>query len=311
MNQAVHFELWIAFWVLVIGVLALDLLVFNRKAHAITTREALIWTLVWVTIGLLFGVGIYFLLGTEPALQYLAGYLVEKSLSVDNLFVFLLIFKFFAVDEKYQHRVLFWGVLGAIVLRFVMIFAGVALVRQFHWILYIFGAFLVLTGVKLFFKKDEEEDPTQNPAVRVIKKFLPFTHDYHEQRFFVRVDGKRLATPLLLVLVTVEFSDVVFALDSIPAMFGITQDPFIILTSNIFAIMGLRSMFFLLSRMMDRFHYLQPGLAVVLTFIGVKMCIARWVHIGTGLSLAVVGGVLLLAVLASLLRKPGSGGDAG
>jgi tellurite resistance protein TerC len=299
-----HLELWVAFWVVVVGVLAVDLFLFNRKAHQVSMKEASLWSIAWITLAMLFCGGIYIKDGSNLALQFLTGYLVELSLSVDNLFVFLLIFGYFAVEPRYQHRVLFWGVIGAIVMRFVMIFAGVALVQRFHWILYLFGAFLLFTGIKLAFKGDEESDPAQNPAVKLVRRFLPVTDTMNGEKFFTRLNGKWVATPLFLVLVTVEFSDLVFALDSIPAIFGITQDGFVILTSNIFAIMGLRSMFFLLSGFMDRFHYLQMGLALVLSFIGVKMLVADFYHIGTGTSLSIVGAVLSLSVIASLLRKP-------
>jgi tellurite resistance protein TerC len=310
MFDTVHIELWAAFWVIVLVLLGLDLAVFNRKAHRVTIREALVWSLVWIGLSLTFNAGIWWLLGGPAALDFLTAYLVEKSLSVDNLFVFLMVFTYFGVDARYQHRVLFWGVLGAIVLRAIMIFAGVALVERFGWLLYLFGAFLVFSGVKLALSKGESIDPSRNLAVRWARKLFPVTPAYHGQRFFVRIDGRRLATPMLLVLVTVEFSDVLFALDSIPAVFGITQDGFLIMTSNIFAIMGLRALYFLLAGVMDRFRYLPLGLSAVLVFIGIKMLVEPWVHIDTGISLGVVGGILTLAVVASLLSKPGGHGVA-
>ncbi len=303
MFDAQHLELWAAFWAIVVVLLGLDLAVFNRKAHQVSIREAAIWSVVWIGLALLFGVGIWWLLGREQALMYLTGYVIEKSLSVDNLFVFLIIFKYFQVEPRYQHRVLFWGVFGAIVLRTVMIVAGAALVARFSWLLYIFGAFLLYTGIKLGMDKGTEVHPDDNIAVRIARRFIPMTSAFHGQKFFIKTNGKRLATPMLLVLVTVEFSDVLFAVDSIPAIFGITQDAFIIMTSNIFAILGLRALYFLLAGIMDRFYYLQKGLAAVLTFIGIKMLIEHWVHIPTEVSLAVVFGILGLSIVASLLRK--------
>ena len=237
-------------------------------------------------------------------MQFLTGYLVEKSLSVDNLFVFLVIFSYFGVAPRYQHRVLFWGVIGAIVLRTVMIIVGAALVAEFHWLLYVFGVFLVYTGYKLATSSGETVHPEKNFVVRAARRLFPVTKEFHGESFFVRVDGRRLATPMLVVLVTVETSDVMFALDSIPAIFGVTSDPFILLTSNIFAILGLRALYFLLAGVMDRFHHLRHGLALVLVFIGLKMVAEKWVHVPTPVSLAVVTGILALSVVASLVHKP-------
>jgi len=305
--DAQHLELWVAFWAIVVVLLGLDLAVFNRKAHAVSIKEAAIWSVVWVGLSLLFGAGIWWLLGREPALAYLTGYVIEKSLSIDNLFVFLIIFRFFKVEARYQHRVLFWGVFGAIVLRTIMIIAGAALVARFQWLLYIFGAFLVYTGGKLWFDKGLEVHPDNNFAVRLAKRFFPIADRFHGQKFFIVENGKRLATPMLIVLVTVEFSDVLFAVDSIPAIFGITQDAFIIMTSNIFAILGLRALYFLLAGVMDHFHYLGKGLAAVLAFIGIKMLVVHWVHIPTEVSLGIVFGILTLAIVASLVHKPPDG----
>ena len=306
MFDVAHMELWIGFWTIVVVLLGVDLLVFNKQAHQVSIKEAAIWSVVWIGLALCFNVAIYFLLGSEPALEYLPGYLIEKSLSVDNRFVFLVIFKYFGVESRYQHRVLFWGVFGAIILRTIMIVAGAALVARFQWLLYFFGGFLVYTGIKLGLDKGTEMDPENNLAVRLARRFLPMTDEFHGQKFFI-FDSKsrrRLATPMLLVLVTVEFSDVLFAVDSIPAIFGITQDAFVIMTSNIFAILGLRALYFLLAGIMDRFHYLQLGLAAVLTFVGVKMLVAIWgIHIGTGISLVVVGGILAISIVASLMRE--------
>jgi len=301
MFDTAHLELWAAFWGVVIALLFLDLAVFNKRAHRITLKEAGIWSIIWIAISLLFNLGVWWLLGDQPALEFLTGYVVEKSLSVDNLFVFLVVFRFFGVDPKYQHRVLYWGVLGAIVLRTIMIFAGAVLVARFNWLLYVFGAILVISGIKLLVRKEENVNPGNNLAVRLCRKVFPMTEEYHGQSFFVREEGKLLATPMLLVLVTVEFTDVLFAVDSIPAVFGITQDAFIILTSNIFAIMGLRALYFLLAGIMDKFIYLQTGLAAVLTFIGVKMLIVRWIHIPTAMSLGIVALILALSIVLSLL----------
>ena len=299
----IHVTLWVAFWIIVLALLAVDLFLFNRKAHKVSIREALIWSLVWIGLSLLFCGAICFTLGSEAALDYLTGYLIEKSLSVDNLFVFLVLFTYFGVESRYQHRVLFWGVFGAIVLRTIMIVAGAALVSRFAWLMYVFGGFLVFTGIKLALGHGEQVDPSRNLAVRIAKRLLPMTEDFHGQRFFVRLDGRWVATPMLLVLVTVEFSDVLFAVDSIPAIFGITTDVFIVLTSNLFAILGLRALYFLLAGVMDKFAYLQYGLALVLSFIGVKMLIAKWIHIPTPVSLAVVAGLLVGSVLLSGLKR--------
>ncbi len=300
MFDAAHLELWAIFWGIVVALLFLDLAVFNKRAHKITLKEAAVWSVVWIFLSLLFNGGVWWLLGDEPALQFLTGYVVEKSLSVDNLFVFLVVFRFFGVDSKYQHRVLYWGVLGAIILRTIMILAGAVLVARFQWVLYIFGAILVISGLKLLIRKDAEVNAGNNLAVKICRKLFPMTEEFHGQSFFVREEGRLLATPMLLVLVTVEFTDVLFAVDSIPAVFGITQDPFIILTSNIFAIMGLRALYFLLAGIIDRFHYLQTGLAAVLTFIGVKMLVAEWIHIPTLTSLSIVALTLGLSVVLSL-----------
>jgi tellurite resistance protein TerC len=310
MWDAAHLELWVAFWVIVIALLALDLTVFNRHAHAVSMRAAAIWSAVWIAISLAFCGGIWALLGREPALQFLTGYLVEKSLSVDNLFVFLIIFSYFGVSSRYQHRVLFWGVVGAIVLRTVMIVLGAALVTKFSWLLYVFGAFLVYTGYRLATSSGEAVRPEKNFVVRAARRLFPTTGEFHGESFFVRIDGRRLATPLFVVLITVETSDVMFALDSIPAIFGVTRDPFILLTSNIFAILGLRALYFLLAGVMDRFHHLRHGLALVLVFIGLKMVTEKWVHISTPMSLAVVTGILALSVVASILhKKPADTGE--
>ena len=295
--------LWVVFNVFVLGILALDLLVLHRKAHAVSLREALAWSCVWVSLALIFGLGIYFFRGGEKALEFLTGYVIEWSLSVDNLFVFLVIFSYFAVPSSYQHRVLFWGILGALVLRAAFIATGTALLSNFHWMIYVFGGFLIFTGIKLLFVGDEKIEPEKNPAVRLVRRFINVTTDYQGQRFFIRQDGKLWATPLFLVLVVVETTDVIFAVDSIPAIFAITLDPFIVYTSNVFAILGLRALFFLLAGVMEMFRYLRVGLAFVLCFVGAKMLIAEFYKIPIGISLGVVGGILLISILASVLKQ--------
>ena len=295
--------LWVIFNVLVLGILALDLLVLHRKAHAVSLREAAAWSCAWVSLALLFCLGVYFFHGGEKALEFLTGYVIEWSLSVDNLFVFLVIFSYFAVPAIYQHRVLFWGILGALVLRATFIATGAALLAKFHWMIYVFGGFLIFTGIKLLFAGDEKIEPEKNPAVRLVRRFMKVTPHYQGQRFFIRNDGKLWATPLFLVLVVVETTDVIFAVDSIPAIFAITLDPFIVYTSNVFAILGLRALFFLLAGVMEMFRYLKVGLSFVLCFVGTKMLIVDFYKVPIGLSLSVVGGILLLSILASRLKQ--------
>lgn len=288
--------------IFVLAMLALDLGVFHRKAHEVPLKEALVWSVVWITLALVFNVGVYYWFGTEPALQFLTGYLIEKALSVDNLFVFLVIFGYFGVPKAYQHRVLFWGILGALVMRAIFIGLGAALLQSFHWIIYVFGAILVLTGIKLLVQRNEEMHPERNPMYRLAAKVLPSTSEYHGSKFFVKQAGKWVVTPLFLVLVMVEATDVVFAVDSIPAIFAITSDPFLVFTSNIFAILGLRALYFLLAGIMSRFVYLKVGLALVLCFVGVKMLIVDFYKVPIVLSLGVV--VLLLggSIVASLIK---------
>ena len=294
--------LWLGFGFFIVFMLSLDLGLLNRKAHSIRYREAWIWTGVWVTLAMLFGYVVFRYQGSQRGLEFLTGYLIELSLSVDNLFVFILIFSFFKVPAKYQHRVLFWGVLGALVMRLTMIFVGAALLNRFSWIIYIFGAFLVYTGIKMFKQEESELHPEENPVVRLVTRFLPITDYYEEKRFFTKVNGKRAGTLLLLVLVVVEVTDLIFAVDSIPAIFAITTNTFIVYTSNVFAILGLRSMYFLLAGVIEKFHYLRVGLAIVLTFIGVKMLIvAVGIHIPIWGSLIFVAVVLVGSVAASLL----------
>ena len=312
--------MWVGFNVFVLAMLALDLGVFHRKAHAISVREATSWSVVWISLAMLFNLGIYLFWNQlvpgsaysngDAALAFFTGYLIEKSLSVDNIFVFVLIFSYFSVPAQYQHRVLFWGILGALLMRAVLILVGAALIKEFHWIIWIFGAFLIFTGVKMAFHKNEELHPEDNPLIKLFRRFMPVTQDYHGASFFVRHAGKLLATPLFLVLLMVESTDLVFAVDSIPAIFAVTQEPFIVYTSNVFAILGLRSLYFLLAGVMDKFHYLKLGLSVVLTFVGVKMLMpdlstlltGSSYKIPTAVSLGVVAGILAVAVVASLLR---------
>ncbi len=283
--------------------LALDLGVFHRKAHAVSFREALSWSVVWVSLALLFNLGIWHWHGADLAGQFLAAYVTEKALSVDNLFVFLVIFSYFSVSSQHQHRVLFWGILGALITRAVFILAASKILEEFHWVLYVFGAFLVFTGVKILLQKESEVHPENNPMIRLFKRWIPMTPDYRGNRFLVKEGGRLLATPLLLVLVVIEGTDVVFAVDSVPAVVLLSRDPFIIFTSNIFAILGLRSLFFMLAGSMDRFHYLKVGLGLILVFIGGKMGAEIFgARVSSGTSLAVILSILVCSVLGSLLR---------
>ena len=291
--------LWGGFAAFVISMLALDLGVFHRHAHAVSVREAAAWSGVWISLAVIFNIVVWLWLVQAKALEFTTGYLIEEALSVDNIFVFLVLFTFFGVPPAYQHRVLFWGILGAIVMRAVFIFAGAALLAAFHWIIYVFGAVLVVTGIKLFVQRDEHVNPERNLALRLFRRFVPSVPEYHGQRFTVVERGRRYATPLLAVLVAVEATDVIFAVDSIPAVFAVTRDPFIVYTSNIFAILGLRAMYFLLAGVMDRFRYLKPGLAMVLVFVGAKMLVAELYKIPIGVSLGVVASILAGSVLVS------------
>lgn len=294
---------WLSFIAGLLGVLALDLGVFHRKAHIVTVREAAIWSAVWVTLSLAFAALVYAWLGPDKGLAFITGYLIEKSLAVDNIFVFVLVFSFFATPALYQHRVLFWGVIGALIMRGVMIALGATLVSQFHWILYLFGAFLLLTGVKMLLaRKEGEVDLNKNVAVRLARRFFRVSEHYDGQKFFTVENGVRVATPLFLVLIFIEFSDLIFAVDSIPAIFAITTDPFIVFTSNALAILGLRSMYFLLASVVHRFVYLKTGLSAVLVFIGSKMLLLDVYKIPTAVSLGVVIGILTLSIIASLVK---------
>ncbi|HEY8490288.1 MAG TPA: TerC family protein [Dehalococcoidia bacterium] len=293
---------WLVFTLFVLGMLALDLGVFHRKAHAVSLREAAIWSAVWVALALAFNAGLFLVSGTEPGLQFLTGYIIEKSLSVDNIFVFVLIFSYFAVPPAYQHRVLFWGILGALVMRATFILVGSALLKEFHWVIYLFGGFLVVTGIRMILQRHETLELERNAVVRLARRFLPVTSTYDGPRFFTRVDGRLLLTPLFLVLLVVEATDLVFAVDSIPAIFAITEDPFIVYTSNIFAILGLRSLYFLLAGIVPKFYYLKPALSFILVFVGVKMLLTDVYKVPTLASLAVIAAVLGAAVVASVLR---------
>ena len=301
--QIENLWLWVAFGVIIVTLLVLDLGVVNRKAHTITTRQAAIWTGVWITLALLFNLVVYYWKGPQSALEYLTGYVIEYSLSVDNLFVFVVIFTAFGVEKAYQHRVLFWGILGALILRGILITLGVVIIERFFWVAYIFGAFLIYTGFKIAFQKESEPHPEKNPILRLARKILPITKRNYLGKFMLRRSGKFVFTPLFLVLIVVETTDLVFALDSVPAIFGITHDPFVIYTSNVFAIMGLRSLYFLLAGAMGKFHFLRHALSVILVFIGVKMVIAHYFEVPIVISLAVVIGLLALAVVASLIRE--------
>jgi tellurite resistance protein TerC len=295
-------QLWIIFSVFVLGMLALDLGVFSRKPHEVHFKEALGWSVVWVTLSLIFNAWIYLKFGPGKAMEFLTGYLIEKALSVDNIFVFVVLFASFAVPKIHQHRVLFWGVIGAIVMRAIFIGLGAALIARFHWVMYVFGAILIITGIKLMRQGDDHEPhPERNPLYKLARRMIPAVPEYHGKAFTIIKDGRRHATPLLLVLIAIEATDVVFAVDSIPAIFAITTDPFIVYTSNIFAILGLRAMYFLLAGVIDKFHYLNVGLAFVLLFVGIKMVIADWYHVPIGWSLVAIAVMLGLSIAASVI----------
>ncbi|UCD17779.1 MAG: TerC family protein [Candidatus Zixiibacteriota bacterium] len=296
--------LWGGFNILVLVMLALDLGVFHRKDHRISMKESIVWSIIWVVVALVFNVIVYFWRGPETALQFFTGYLIERSLSIDNIFVFLLIFSFFGVPEKYQYKVLFWGILGALVLRGLFIALGTILISQFHWVLYIFGAFLIYAGLKMALADDKKIEPERNPVLKMVRRLIPITKDYRKGRFFIRENARRLATPLFVVLVVVETTDVVFALDSIPAIFAITLDPFIVYTSNVFAILGLRALYFALAALMDMFYYLKYALGAILAFVGVKMLISSYVIIPIGVALGVIAGLLTFAIIFSVIRAP-------
>jgi len=301
MNSPIH---WIVFNIFVLVAVALDLGVFHRRPHKITVREGLIWSAIWMSGAALFAAGVYHFYGAQSALEFSTGYLIEKSLSVDNLFVFLVLFRTFGVAAEYQHRVLAWGILGALIMRGLMIAAGAALIERFSWIMYVFGAFLILAGIHMMFASEMGTHPEKNWIVRFLAKHLRMTKSFSAERFFVREQGLLYATPMFLVLLVVEVTDVTFAVDSIPAVFGITRDAFIVYTSNVFAILGLRTLYFLLAGVLDRLTYLKWGLAAVLVFVGAKMLVEKWMHISVLSSLGIVMGILAIATVISLLAKP-------
>jgi tellurite resistance protein TerC len=298
-------EVWLGFTGVILVLLVLDLFVLNRRAHVPSLKESMWWTGGLVTLAGSFGLFLLYREGSAAMLEYYTGYLLELSLSVDNLFVFILLFQYFAVPPALRTKVLHWGIIGAILMRAIMIVAGALLLQRFEWIIYVFGAILVWTGAKMFRDADDEVHPEQNPLLMGLRRFLPVTKGYEEDKFLLRTKaGKLMATPLLVVLLMVEWTDLVFAIDSIPAVYGITRDPFIVYSSNIFAILGLRALFFLLAGVMDKFTYLKPGVALILVFVGVKMVASKWVHFGTGISLGVIGGILAGAILLSLWKAP-------
>lgn len=310
LNSIAEPWMWGVFIAFVIAMLALDIFALGgSRSHKVSVKEAASWSIVWVSLAMLFNLGLWYYvrdhfdeaIATTKAMEFLTGYVIEKSLSVDNVFVFLMIFSHFAVPEQYQRKVLLYGVLGAIVMRVAMILAGTWVVTQFSWVLYIFGVFLLFTGFKMLVSAEKEPDLEANPVLRFAKKMLPFTNQFHGEKFSIIDNGKRVFTPLFLVLILIEISDVVFAVDSIPAIFAVTTDPFIVFTSNIFAIMGLRALYFLLADMASRFHLLKFGLAFVLMFVGVKMLIVKWIHVPTAVSLTVIGTLLISSVVASLI----------
>src|SRR6266571_950335 len=294
--------MWVAFNAFVLVMLAVDLGVLHRRAHEVTLKEALVWSGIWIALALLFALGVYSWDGPQPALEFLTGYLIEKSLSVDNIFVFVLIFSYFKVPVRYQHTVLFWGILGALVMRAIFIFAGIALLQRLHWILYVFGALLILTGIKMATEKDKKIHPDKNPVLKLFRRLVSVTEDYHTDHFFVKQVGHYAATPLFIVLLVVETTDVIFAVDSIPAILGITMDPFLVYTSNVFAILGLRALYFALAGVMRLFHYLHYGLSAILVFVGAKMLLADVYKLPVGAALSVVAGILLIAIVASVVR---------
>ncbi|HXG04450.1 MAG TPA: TerC family protein [Candidatus Binatia bacterium] len=293
---------WVGFLAFIIGMLAIDLLVFSREGHRVSLREAAAWSAVWVGLAAAFAAVVAFWMGGAKSLEFITGYVVEWSLSVDNLFVFLVIFTYFRVPPESRHRVLFYGILGAIIMRGLFIAGGIALLNLFHWIIYVFGAFLILTGVRLAFQSDEHIEPEKNPVLRLARRFLPVTPAYEDSRFIVRTaTGRRVATPLLLVLLVVESTDVVFAVDSVPAILAITRDPFIVYTSNIFAVLGLRALFFLIAGVLEYFRYLRYGLSAVLVFVGLKMLVADFYKVPPALSLAVISTLLAASIAASVI----------
>jgi tellurite resistance protein TerC len=293
--------LWAGFNIFVLGMLALDLGVFHRKSHTVTVREALIWTGVWVTLALFFNLFIYFYFGEELAVEFFTGYLIEKSLSVDNIFVMIMIFSYFQVPQEYQHKVLFWGILGALVMRVIFIFSGIELIHRFHWLIYIFGGFLIFTGIRMLTAGDAQIEPEKNPIIKLARRIFSVTPTFEGDKFFTKREGKTWVTPLFLVVILIEATDLIFAVDSIPAILAISEDPFIVYTSNVFAILGLRSLYFALSGIEKYFHYLKFGLSAILVFVGLKMCIVDFYKIPVTISLIVIVFLLAIAMIASVL----------
>ena len=300
---------WTVFSVLVVLLLILDLGVFHRKVHEVKMKEALLWSGVWVAIALLFNLGVYFVKGKEPAAQFLAGYILERTLSFDNLFVFLLVFEYFQLPTRYHHKVLFWGIFGALVMRAVFIGCGIGLLHYFSWMIYVFGAILVWTGAKLAFEKDKKVEPEKNPLLKFFRRFFPVTETYEEGKFLIRKNGVLFATPLLAILIVIESTDVVFAVDSIPAVLAISRDPFIVYTSNIFAILGLRALYFAIAELMKLFHLLHYGLSLILVLIGAKMLVSHFVPVSTGLALGSILFILAASVIASIIWPQQQSGE--
>lgn len=301
------YVVWGGFNLLVLLMLAIDLGIFHRKDHKISLKEGIVWSIIWIVVALIFNIGYYFWQGHDKALQFFTGYLIERSLSIDNIFVFLMLFTFFAVPSQYQYKVLFWGILGALIMRGLFIGVGAILIAKFHWILYIFGAFLVYTGIKMAVAGDEKVEPEKNPIIRFVRKFMRITPNYENGHFFVRKNGKLFGTPLFVVLVAVETTDVIFAFDSIPAIFAITLDPFIVYASNVFAILGLRALYFAIAGLMDMFYYLKYGLSAILSFVGIKMLISGYWKMPDWVALIAVGGLLTISIIVSLMfpkKKP-------
>ncbi|MBK9406423.1 MAG: TerC family protein [Ignavibacteria bacterium] len=295
--------LWLGFGLFLAVMLALDLGVFHKNSHVVEFKEAITWSGVWIGLAIIFNVGVFYFAGEVKGLEFLTGYLIEKSLSIDNVFIIALIFTYFNVPREYQHRVLFWGVIGALIMRAVLIAVGAVLITKFTWIIYIFGAFLIFTGFKMYFQKDHKIDPDKNPLVKLSKKLIPVTDQYNKEKFFVVKEGKRFATPLFLVLLLVETTDLIFAVDSIPAIFAISKDPFIVFTSNAFAILGLRSLYFALAGVIHKFYYLKAGLSVILVFVGIKMLLIDIYKIPIGISLGFIALVVIISIYASVQKN--------
>ena len=293
---------WVIFNAFVLLMLALDLGVFHKKLHVVSVKEALIWSGIWISLALCFNGFIYYMFGETKALEFLTGYVIEKALSVDNIFVFVLIFSYFHIPAIYQHKVLFWGIIGALIMRVIFIFAGVALLEKFHWTIYIFGGILIFTGIKMLFDTDKKIEPDKNPVIKFFKKIMPTTNELHGDKFFIKQNQKSYATPLLIVLILIEITDLIFAVDSIPAILAVTQDQFIVYTSNVFAILGLRSLYFALANIIDRFKYLAVGLAIILVFVGIKMVVIDFYKIPIHFSLLIIFLILIFSVIFSLIK---------